>query len=108
MIIRRDNMGATYPLTVQHMAKHAMVMGDGTTPTGKSPLYIPFTRADISTDSKTTPPPSAKAAYTLNPIQQHMAIQREAFERERKMLLKKASNFGGESAERIIGDYLAI
>lgn len=109
MIIHRDNMGAAYPLTVQHMAKNAMVMGDGTTPAGKSPLYIPITRTDTSTDSKTTPPPpSAKVAYTLNPIQQHMAIQREAFEKERKMLLRKASNFGGESAERVIGDYLAI
>ena len=109
MIIRRDNMGAAYPLTVQHMARNAMVMGDGTTPATNAPLYIPNTRADTSTDSKTTPPPpSAKVPYTLSPIQQHLAIQREAFEKERKSLLRKASNFGGESAERVIGDYLAI
>ena len=107
MIIRRDNMGSSYPslkLTYQSIMA-------GTKEPTKTPLYIPVTAADGSTPAelKTTPPlPSAKVAYALNPIQQHIAIQREAFERERKMLLRKASNFGGESAERIIGEYLAI
>jgi hypothetical protein len=46
--------------------------------------------------------------YALTPLQQRNAMKREAWEREKKLLLQKASNFGGESAERIISDYLAI
>jgi len=41
-------------------------------------------------------------------MQQHEAMKRETWDRERKHLLKTASNFGGESAERIISDYLVI
>lgn len=105
MVIRRDNMGAAYP-SLQRMAKIAM---EGGTEPAKTPLYIPIKTENSTPEPKTTPPPpSAKVAYALNPIQQHIAIQREAFEKERKMLLRKASNFGGESAERVIGDYLAI
>lgn len=107
MIIRRDNMGSSYPslkLTYQSFMA-------STKEAAKTPLYIPVSTADGSTPAElktTPPPPSAKVAYALNPIQQHIAIQREAFEKERKMLLRKASNFGGESAERVIGEYLAI
>ena len=106
MVIRRDNMGAAYP-SLQLMAKNAMIGA----PPAKTPLYVPITTAENSTpaEPKTTPPPpSAKVAYALNPIQQHMAMQREAFEKERKILLRKANNFAGESAERVIGDCLAI
>ena len=46
--------------------------------------------------------------YTMSPLQQREAMKREQWDKERKNLLRKASNFGGESAERIIGDYLAI
>jgi hypothetical protein len=107
MIIRRDNMGAAYPsLAVQRMAQIAM---EGVAEPAKTPLYTPITTENTTPEPKITPPPpSAKVAYALNPIQQHIAMQREAFEMERKMLLRKASNFGGESAERVIGDYLAI
>lgn len=109
MIIRRDNMGASYPMTVQRMAKNAMVMHDGSPTNPQVPHYVPITVADSSRETKPTPPPpSANVAYALNPIQQHFQIQREAFEKERKMLLRKASNFAGESAERVIGDYLSI
>jgi hypothetical protein len=107
MIIRRDNMGASYPsLTLTYQSIMA-----GAKELTKTPLYIPITTADGSTpaEPKTAPPPpSAKVVYALNPIQQHIAIQREAFEKERKTLLRKASNFGGENAERVIGEYLAI
>lgn len=46
--------------------------------------------------------------YALTPLQQRDAMKREAWEKEKKLLLGKASNFGGESAERVISDYLAI
>ena len=100
-------MGAAYSsLAVQRMAQTAV---NGVTDPLRTPLYTTIKTENTTPDPKTTPPPpSAKIAYTLNPTQQHIAMQREAFEKERKILLRKASNFGGESAERVIGDYLAI
>jgi hypothetical protein len=46
--------------------------------------------------------------YTLNPLQQREAMQREAWEKERNSLLKKASNSGGDSVERLVRSYLAV
>jgi hypothetical protein len=46
--------------------------------------------------------------YTVSPLQQREAMKREAWEKERKSILSKASNYGGESTERIISNYLAI
>jgi hypothetical protein len=46
--------------------------------------------------------------YTLNPLQQREAMQREAWEKERNSLLKKASNSGGDSVERLVTAYLAV
>ncbi len=80
----------------------------GSSESAQTPLYIPIKTQIPIGEPNPTSPPSAKVAHALSPIQQHVAAQREAYERERKILLKKASNFGGESAERLIGDYLAI
>ena len=109
MNIHRDKIGGAYP-SMQKIVQNAMTMSDSEEPV-KPLLYVP-----IKTEPATAaavprtipPPPSPKVAYALNPIQNHIAMQKGAFEKERKVLLRKASNFGGESSERIIGDYLAI
>lgn len=44
----------------------------------------------------------------MSPLQQREVMQREIWERERKTLLKKASNQQGESSERVLANYLAI
>jgi hypothetical protein len=46
--------------------------------------------------------------YALNPLQQREQMQRETWERERKNLLKKASNSQGDSVERLLANYLAV
>lgn len=46
--------------------------------------------------------------YALNPLQQREQMQRETWERERKALLKKASNAQGDSVERLLAKYLAV
>jgi hypothetical protein len=46
--------------------------------------------------------------YALNPLQQREQMQRETWERERKALLKKASNSQGDSVERLLANYLAV
>ena len=109
MTIRRDNIGAAYP-SVQRIAQNVT-----TTPeikgSVKAPLYIPVKSepTTASAEPRIIPsPPSVEVACAVNPIQHQVAQQREAFEKERKLLLRTASNFGGESAERIISDYLAI
>ncbi|KUJ14815.1 uncharacterized protein LY89DRAFT_122668 [Mollisia scopiformis] len=46
--------------------------------------------------------------YTMNPLQQREAMQRETWEKERKTLLKKASNQQGDSVERLLANYLQV
>ena len=46
--------------------------------------------------------------YTMNPLQQREAMQRETWEKERKKLLKKASNSQGDSVERLLANYLQV
>jgi hypothetical protein len=46
--------------------------------------------------------------YTMNPLQQREAMQRETWEKERKKLLKKASNAQGDSVERLLANYLQV
>jgi hypothetical protein len=49
-----------------------------------------------------------EGGYVLNPLQQREAMQREAWEKERSSLLKKASNSQGDSVERLVRAYLAV
>jgi len=51
---------------------------------------------------------SQSQGYALNPLQQREHMQRETWERERKDLLKKASNSQGDSVERLLANYLAV
>jgi hypothetical protein len=51
---------------------------------------------------------SQNQGYTLNPLQQREQMQRETWERERRNLLKKASNSQGDSVERLLANYLAV
>lgn len=46
--------------------------------------------------------------YMMSPHQQREALLRESWERERKMLLEKASNSQGESVERLLANYFAV
>ena len=46
--------------------------------------------------------------YTLNPQQQRQAMQKEAYERERASLLKKASNSQGGAVEKLAAKFLAV
>ncbi|TVY42684.1 White-opaque regulator [Lachnellula subtilissima] len=46
--------------------------------------------------------------YTLNPLQQRQAMQKEAYERERASLLKKASNSQGDAVEKLAAKFLAV
>ena len=52
--------------------------------------------------------PSTPQNYSLNPLQQREAMQKETWEKERKGLLKKAGNNQGESVERLLANYLAV
>lgn len=46
--------------------------------------------------------------YTMNPLQQREAMLREAWENERRNLLKKASNQQGDSCERLLANYFVV
>jgi hypothetical protein len=107
MSVRRDNLGQFEP-TRELLAKWA---AHGAKPTD-APTYIPITSAAISkicaTYSPNQPPQATSRAYALNPLQQREAMQQEIWERERKRLLVKGSNFGGDAAEIAISRYLSI
>ncbi|RDW73766.1 hypothetical protein BP5796_07208 [Coleophoma crateriformis] len=80
MIIKRDSMGHAVPTIKSYLAARGMDPSSGSTPG--------------------------------NPVQASMqerdAIMRDAWEKNRKELLMKASNAQGESSERILANYLAI
>lgn len=61
-----------------------------------------------SSPSMIAPPSSNVPIYTMNPLQQREAMQRETWEKERKNLLKKASNQQGDSVERLLANYLQV
>jgi len=46
--------------------------------------------------------------FTLTPLQQRESMQREAWEKERTSLLKKATNSQGDSVERLVRNYLSV
>jgi len=108
MIIRRDNMGHSPP-TAQ-MISAAVARG----------VYAPRNTTTTSTNPTTTALPihnqnntatsqgRSQPLYTMNPLQQREAMQREAYEKERASLLKKSSNGQGDVMERLAANYLAV
>jgi len=60
-------------------------------------MYADGTAQSPTTGSSTLPQDQATAA-----------AKQEEWEKEKRSLLKKASNSGGESTETIIGNFLAI
>ena len=99
MIIGRDRMGYVPPV--------APIPGTFRVAAPSQASNPPPTATPRSTASSITNQVLAHV-YPLNPIQQREAMQRELWEKERKTLLKKASNSQGESAERSIANYLAV
>lgn len=70
-------------------------------------------------ERENTPPESAgpspvavvsgeNGGYSMNPLQQRDAMQRDAWEKERRNLIKKAGNGQGDSVERLTANYLAV
>jgi hypothetical protein len=98
MIIRRDCMLHTPP-SAQMIAAAAARGAYLSSPTNSSP---------VSSNGNVSPSPPLTGPYTLNPLQQREAMQREAWEKERNSLLKKASNAQGDSVERLVRNYLAV
>jgi len=78
------------------------------TPTSTSNLSSPISVDPRGNTWMPSPSPPLAGQYTLNPLQQREAMQREAWEKERTSLLKKASNSQGDSVERLIRAYLAV
>jgi hypothetical protein len=120
MIILRDRMVHTPPSAAMMAAAAARgYPAPGSTSTSTSvslptnfvtnpnPPITTATINAIAAQNGTTPMPSGPV-YTLNPLQQREAMQREAWEKERKQLLKKASNSQGDSVERLLANYLAV
>jgi hypothetical protein len=72
-------------------------------PTNSSPVS-----SHGNTNGSVSPSPPLTGPYTLSPLQQREAMQREAWEKERNSLLKKASNSQGDVMERLVRNYLAV
>jgi len=133
MIIRRDCMLHTPPSAqmIAAAAARGFVPGVSTASMSPSPT-LPTPSPDSNTTSNTTSPipvldragtswmgagnvggaagnaGAREGGYVLNPLQQREAMQREAWEKERSSLLKKASNSQGDSVERLVRAYLAV
>lgn len=122
MIIRRDCMLHTPP-SAQMIAAAAARGFSSPPPPSLSPITNPASNSSpnlnnsspISLDRrgwsgnvKVGRGTGAGSPYTLNPLQQREAMQREAWEKERNILLKKASNAQGDSVERLVRAYFAV
>ncbi|TVY36406.1 White-opaque regulator [Lachnellula occidentalis] len=125
MTIRRDNMGHASP--TPEMLAAAVTRGVYTHASHSSPSISPtdenitspspFNPASYSFSSAGSNSQSNDGAanlgqgqplYTLNPLQQRQAMQKEAYERERASLLKKASNSQGDAVEKLAAKFLAV
>jgi hypothetical protein len=64
----------------------------------------------VTNGAGTSPPPQGMAnrQYDLSPLQQREMMQKEAYEKERLNLIKKAAGDQGESVERLMAKYLAV
>jgi hypothetical protein len=101
MIIRRDCILHTPPSA--QMIAAAAARGAYLSSTQSSPVSN-----SSHGNSSLSPSPPLTGSYTLNPLQQREAMQRDAWEKERTSLLKKASNAQGDVVERLVRDYLAV
>jgi hypothetical protein len=105
MIIRRDNMGHSPP-TAQMIS--AAVARGVYAPRSTTTSPINPTTTTLPIRGQASPQGQSQPLYTLNPLQQREAMQREAYEKERASLLKKSSNGQGDSVERLMANYLAV
>ncbi len=109
MIIRRDTMVHS-PLFAQIRAA-ADVSSITPPPSANSNSPVNSTspiQQAIAVPNNSPPPPPTPASYALSPLEQRELMQREQWEKERKSLLKKASNSQGDSVERLLANYLAV
>lgn len=97
MIIRRDNMNHTPP-TPQMMAAAVYA--------ARSPS--PLTPQTPQGQMQVQGHGQGQQLYALNPLQQREAMQREAYEKERASLLKKATNSQGDAVEQVLAKYLSV
>lgn len=117
MIIHRDLMGRL-PAAAQMAAAaaYARYSSQASTPNNPSPHITTVTIDKLAASAGLSGslnlqglvPQSQNQGYTLSPLQQREQMQRETWERERRNLLKKASNSQGESVERVLANFLAI
>ncbi|TVY94509.1 hypothetical protein LAWI1_G000108 [Lachnellula willkommii] len=127
MIIRRDNMGHAAPtpemlaaaVTRGVYAPNSHSHGASNPPTNEETTpQSPFNPASFPSAGPGTSQNNDGAAnpaqgqgqplYTLNPLQQRQAMQKEAYEKERASLLKKASNSQGDAVEMLAAKFLAV
>jgi hypothetical protein len=110
MIIRRDTMVHSPPSAQIRAA--AGLSGAFITPPpsahSNNPTNSPSPIQQAIAVPNSSPPPPTHASYALSPLQQRELMQREQWEKERKSLLKKASNSQGDSVERLLANYLAV
>jgi hypothetical protein len=120
MIIRRDSLGHSPPSTaLVATAATREIPLSGSGQTDRSDQITGITIANVANTSnphfeyqvnfpKPTTPSSPPPIYALNPLQQREAMQRETWEKERKALLRKASNGSENNVEQILAGYLAV
>jgi hypothetical protein len=112
MIIRRDCMLHTPPSAQMIAAAAARGFSSPSTSSSTTPASNNSSPISVNPSGNSwmssSPSPALTGPYTLNPLQQREAMQREAWEKERNSLLKKASNSQGDSMERLVRAYLAV
>ena len=107
MIIRRDILVHSPSIAAAMMAAAARAERQNSPPTTVVSIQSPPTMVSPArlTPAKTA---SSPPSYTMSPLQQRDAMERDQREKDRKVLLSKASNAQGESVEKLLAVYLAV
>ena len=102
MIIRRDNMGHSPPMAPISAATRDAASKPTTTAAPNTPVV------QLPATEKVVTERTLAHVYPLNPIQHREEMQREAWEKERALLIKTASNSQGEQGEQMMANILSI
>jgi len=105
MVIRRDSLSAQSSSSATLLAA---ARGISLTSKGCSVPLTSATLATLAGAAAGNPTPAGlPPVFPLNSLPQKEVIQ-EVWEKERKILLSRASNGTGDSVERLMAGYLAV
>lgn len=110
MIIKRDILVHSPSIAAAMMQAQAAAAAASKSPTATLPSSSPQTvlSPQNASPGSTASHGSPASGKSVTPLQQRDLMQREQREKERRLLLQKASNSQGQVVEKLMATYLAV